>query len=61
VNKNKEAANSYVPNRESTAGRNNDNPQLKDLDRKYESDKAREGTNADRDSFVGTYDKGKRY
>jgi hypothetical protein len=51
VSKPKEASNSYIPNRDSTAGRNNDNPQLKELDRKYESEKAREGTNRGRDSF----------
>ena len=51
VNLSKEASKSYVPNRDSTAGRNNDNPQLEQLDRRYESDEAREGTNADRDSF----------
>jgi hypothetical protein len=57
----KEAPNSYVADRDQTAGRNNENPQLGRLDRKYESDPAREGTNADKGSFVGTYDKGKRY
>lgn len=47
----KEPAKSYVPNRESTSGRSNDNPAFRELDRKYESDKARQGTNAGRDSF----------
>jgi hypothetical protein len=47
----KQPSNSYVPNRDQTAGRNNDNPELDKLDRSYKSDKAREGTNSDRTSF----------
>jgi|HubBroStandDraft_2_1064218.scaffolds.fasta_scaffold1852341_2 hypothetical protein len=61
MSKKEAPSNSYVPNRESTAGRNNENPQLTELDEKYASDKAREGTNADRTSFTGTYGEGKRY
>lgn len=61
MNKRKEAPNSYIPDRDSTAGRNNENPQLDELDRKYQSDKAREGTNVGRGSFVGTHEEGKRY
>lgn len=61
MNKRKESPNSYIANRDSTAGRNNENPQLKELDRKYESDKVRQGSNVGRGSFVGTREKGKRY
>ena len=50
-NNRKEAPNTYVPDRDQTAGRNNDNQQIDDLDRKYENDKAREGTNSNRTSF----------
>jgi len=61
MSKRKEAPNSYIDDRDQTAGRNNENAELKKLDRQYQSDKAREGTNSGRGSFVGTYDKGKRY
>lgn len=47
----KTAGKTYIPGRDSTAGRNNDNQELKELDRKYGSDPAREGTNSKRDSF----------
>jgi hypothetical protein len=47
----KEAPNSYVPNRDQTSGRNNENPELDKLDRDYKNESAREGTNSDRTSF----------
>ena len=53
MSKKESPSNSYVPNRESTAGRDNDreNTQFRELDEKYRSDKAREGTNAGSTSF----------
>ena len=48
--------NTYISNRDSTAGRNNDNPELDRLDREYAQEPEREGTNADKENF----DRGER-
>ena len=46
-------AKSYVQGRDSTAGRNHVNPQLKDLDAEYANHSARSGTNHESHDFSG--------
>jgi len=47
----KESPNSYIANRDNTAGPNNDNPGLKDLDKNYASHPNRQGSNAHKHDF----------
>ena len=42
---------SYIPSRDSTAGRNNDNQGLKDLDKSYANHPNRDGVNAHKHDF----------
>ena len=43
-NSRKEAPNTYISNRDHTAGRNNDNPGLTKLDQNYAKHPSRQGT-----------------
>jgi len=64
----KESPNSYIANRDNTAGRNNDNPGLSKLDANYAKHPSRQGTSQpkplnysnDNDRVGGTTTQGKK-